>query len=250
MEAFSRRMQIAPSLHRVLVSRPILSTSAHQEALEFLKACLNPGSYVLDVGCSTGIFLRALTEAGFRALGCDIARQPVEFLKARGFQVYLGSVDDEYPHDWPEPAAVTSFFVLHHVEDPVKFLQALRSRFPRSVILIAEYYDMGVNLKLPQCRPPRTLTIWNCKALQLALEKAGYEKVTVRPTKHLPSEHSIPGAAKVGVGLRRLIPSQAFLFYYLAKRLLWPYALWLRLRHRSFALLGIGEPQRDASVPQ
>lgn len=241
MEAFASRMQLAPLLHRAPVARAVLSTSAHQEALEFLKAQLAPGSYVLDLGCGPGRFLRVLREAGFRALGCDIARAPVEFLQSQGFQVYLGSVD-EYPHHWPKPKAVTSFFVLHHVENPVEFLKGLHSRFPRSVILIAEYYDKGVNLELPQSRPPRTLTIWTPKALQLALTKAGYQKIIIKPTKSVPSEVSMPGAQKVYISLRRFIPLPVLTFYFMAKRLLWPYALWLRLRGHGFAVLGIAEP--------
>jgi hypothetical protein len=188
--------------------------------------------------------MRALEEAGFQALGCDIACPPVEFLKTQGYRAYVGSVDDEYPEDWPEPAVVTNFFVIHHVEDPVKFLQSLRSRFPRSTLMIAEYFDKGVNLRLPQCRPPRTLSVWNTESLKLALEKAGYRSVTVGPTRFLPSEVPMRGVQQLGVRLDRFLPSRAYWAYYLVKRLVfWPYSLWLRLRRRSFVVLGVAEPQ-------
>jgi SAM-dependent methyltransferase len=243
MAGFSDRMVRAKALHGLTAPKTALSTSAHQEALEFIKTRLAPGSCVLDVGCSTGIFMINLRNAGYKALGCDIAKAPVDFLKAQGFDVYLGSVD-EYPQEWPEPAAVTSFFVLHHIENPVEFLRQIHSRFPRSLIIISEYYDIGVNFELPQMKPPRTITIWTPESLQKLFAKAGYPNLMVKKTRSLSSEINMPLAGRAYARWRRFIPTWAVSLYFAARRALFsPYALWLRLRTRSFSLLAIAEPE-------
>lgn len=243
MAGFSDRMVRAKALHSLTIPQTALSTSAHQEALEFIKSRLAPGSYILDVGCSTGIFMINLKNAGFNALGCDIAKAPVDFLKTQGFSVYLGSID-EYPQEWPEPAVVTSFFVLHHIENPVEFLKQIHSKFPRSLIIISEYYDKGINFKLPQMKPPRTITLWTPESLQKLFAKAGYTNSMVKTTKSLASEVNMPLAGKTYARWRRFIPTFIVSFYFVSRRVLFsPYALWLRLRTRSFSLLAIAEPK-------
>ena len=242
MTAFADRMIRAPSLHHLSEPKAALTISAHQEALEILNTRLSPGSHVLDIGCSTGVFLRALRKAGFKPLGCDIAKAPVDFLKAQHYDVYAGSID-EYPPQWPEPEAVTSFFVIHHLENPVEFLNKIRAKFPRSLIIISEYYDKGVGFRSPQTKPPRTLTVWNPKSLHQLLIKVGYKKIISRQTKALPSELTIPLARKTYGTLHRLIPTFAVELYFTARRVLfWPYAFWLRLLGHSYAVLAVAEP--------
>lgn len=130
------------------------------------------GSYVLDIGCGTGSFMDRLEEEGFQPLGLDIAALPVAVLREDGRQVCHGSVES-VPRNWPEPVACTMHFVLHHVDNPVDFLGSIRTRFPNSVLIVA---DINASRRVyPAFRPPRHLTIWTAKSLQWSLRRAGYE---------------------------------------------------------------------------
>jgi 2-polyprenyl-3-methyl-5-hydroxy-6-metoxy-1,4-benzoquinol methylase len=168
----------------------------HQEyALKWLKDNVPQGAYVFDCGCSTGRFLIVLQKEGFQSLGMDIAEEPIKLLKEKGFQVVLGSIED-YPSDWPEPAAVTLFEVLEHLPDPVNFLKSILRRLPNSKLLLSvpsprRYGVDTVNY------PPHHFTWWTEHALSLALERAGYDGTVVFP--------KVSSNEFTGTGIGRLI---------------------------------------------
>ena len=242
MTEFNKRLMVAGSLHSTTTPGLTLWSSAHQESLKFLKKRFANGTRILDVGCGNGLFLNAMRSAGFEGLGCDVAKPVVEFLQSKGFTVCHGSVDD-CSFDGPEPSAVTSFFVLHHIPDPMGFLSTIRKRFPRSTLMISEYYDLGVDLTSPNSLPPRTLSLWTPEALRLALEKAGYSSVSVMPTKFAAREISIPGVQGAYARLHNVTPSFLLTLYFMAKRIVfWPLVLYRRVTGRSLAILAIAEP--------
>jgi len=73
MTEFNKRLMLANSLHGTPVPSLALWSSAYQESLKFLKKRFAKGTQILDIGCGTGLFLKALQAAGFEAVGCDIA---------------------------------------------------------------------------------------------------------------------------------------------------------------------------------
>lgn len=246
MAGYNTRLTVAGSLHNVPISDIALWSFTHQEALKFLKRRFAKGTRILDVGCSTGLFLKALRSAGFEAVGCDVAYPVVEFLRSQGFTVYHGSADD-CPLDAPAPAAITCFVVLHHIPDPLRFLTSIRSRFPRSVLIISENF-LGLKPdparpRNPRSLPPRTLTEWSCDSLRLALEKAGYSRISVMPTKWVATEISVPGVQSAYIRLHNVIPSYLLVLYFLVKRIaFWPLALRHRIGGRSRFILAIADP--------
>src|SRR5437667_123446 len=52
----------------------------YQKVFDFLKP-VKSGSMILDVGCGTGLFLRAATDAGLEPYGIDIAPKAIEISK-------------------------------------------------------------------------------------------------------------------------------------------------------------------------
>ena len=147
-------------------------TPAFYDVLDWLKARLPPGSTVLELGCGLGFFLHALRREGFNAAGLDVAEMVVELNRQDGFPVWHGPVES-LPAGWVSPQAVVSFFMLHHLENPLGFLRAIRQRAPDAPLAIAVYgpSNKGTAASLP----PRTLIRWNGRALATALQLAGYE---------------------------------------------------------------------------
>lgn len=150
-------------------------TPAFEQVLDWLKETLPPGATVLDVGCGLGFFLHALRQAGFNAIGLDVADDPVRLNREDGFDVWQGPIET-LPEDWHKPDAVVSFFMVHHLEDPTNFFETVRKRFPDAPVAIAAYGP--TNVGDPSSLPPRTLIRWNSRGLKTALERAGYRADT------------------------------------------------------------------------
>lgn len=78
---------------------------------------------ILDVGCSTGIFLDAMREAGWDTLGVEIAPDAVAYARDRlNLNVLAGQLlDHELPFESFD--AVTFWDVLEHTFDPFENLK-------------------------------------------------------------------------------------------------------------------------------
>jgi len=150
-------------------------TPAFNDVLAWLKRRLAPGSTVLELGCGLGFFMHALRNAGFQAVGLDVAETPVELNRQDGFRVWHGPINS-MPHGWVKPDALVSFFVLHHIEDPIGYFTAARERAPAAPLAIAVHgqTDYRRRHESASSTPPRTLTKWNAQALAAALATAGY----------------------------------------------------------------------------
>ncbi|HUF53842.1 MAG TPA: hypothetical protein VMR52_08735, partial [Dehalococcoidia bacterium] len=116
----------------------------------------------------------ALQGAGYDQHGLEVAGPVVDFLHGAGFDVFHGTVND-VPDGRFDPVICSSFFVLHHVTDPVDFLTTIRRKFPRASLLLTEHYFGRNPYELGSLNlPPRRLTCWNRESLAVALEKAGF----------------------------------------------------------------------------
>ncbi len=76
----------------------------------------------LDIGCSTGTFVKLLEENGLDARGIDISDEAVRLAKKEGLPVEckdIFSVDQNQRFD-----CITAFDVIEHLRDPASFIQA------------------------------------------------------------------------------------------------------------------------------
>jgi SAM-dependent methyltransferase len=142
--------------------------------VEWLHGRVGRGGKVFEVGCGLGFFMHSLRREGFDVEGLDVAEKPVELNRSDGFRVWHGEVHT-VPDDWVDPEAVVCMFMLHHVVDPIAFLSAIRTRWPRAALAIAQYGPS--NQGNPAANPPRTLTRWSARSLETALARAGYARV-------------------------------------------------------------------------
>jgi SAM-dependent methyltransferase len=215
-------------------------TPAFGNVLSWLRQRLTPGSTVLELGCGLGFFLHALRNAGFQAVGLDVARTPVELNRQDGFKIWHGPIDS-MPRGWAAPDALVSFFVLHHIENPIGYLKAARERAPRAPLAIAVHGQNEYRRRRESAAsgPPRTLTKWNAQALGRALEAAGYR----------PSIHSIAstGAERKPLKLVRRLFGRAIAvppIYRLGKRIESSMlaALPQRARNEGYVVIAFAEP--------
>jgi SAM-dependent methyltransferase len=124
---------------------PVQSDPAALERL-VQAAALPLGSLVLDAGCGPGLVSAALLAAGHRVVGVDLSREMIERArvrcaphgeKARFLQasVYDKSLEAFGPFD-----AALSRYVLHHVEDPLRFVRRQIERLrPGGVLVVNDH---------------------------------------------------------------------------------------------------------------
>jgi len=228
------RSQILANPGRALWFRP------HEVALSWLRGNLSPGSRVLEIGFGLGQFLHALRNEGFVPMGLDVASSAAEWARRDGFEVWEGELST-LPLDWPEPAAVVTFFVLHHLTNPVSFLANIRTRWPKAPVLVGEYHiDSSHRVR---SLPPRTLSMWTEDAVREALRIAGFTP-WVEAFRKAPVEYHIPlSVALLAANLKSIDGGVLSKLYLKVKPVLFfPLAQWDRLRGRYGTLLGIGIP--------
>ncbi|MCP5055840.1 MAG: class I SAM-dependent methyltransferase [bacterium] len=87
---------------------------------------VEPGMDLLDYGSGAGLFLLVCKELGANAMGVDLYDESVERLRARGVEMFLGTL-----HDFVEANPdrrfdlITSSHVFEHLHDPVEALRLL-----------------------------------------------------------------------------------------------------------------------------
>jgi len=219
-------------------------TPAFGDVLDWLRQRLTPGSTVLELGCGLGFFLHALRNAGFQAVGLDVAQTPVELNRQDGFKVWHGPIDS-MPHGWVEPDALVSFFVLHHIENPIGYLKAARERAPRAPLAIAVHAQNDYRRRRESAAsgPPRTLTKWNAQALARALVAAGY-RPSIQPVASTGAERKPLKLVRRLFGRAIALPP----IYRLGKRIEASMlaALPQRARNNGYVVVAFAEPSIQA----
>jgi 2-polyprenyl-3-methyl-5-hydroxy-6-metoxy-1,4-benzoquinol methylase len=137
-EAFDSQ---APKFERAPVqSDPVALARLVQEA-SFPPACR-----VLDAGCGPGLVSRAFLAAGYRVVGVDLSPEMIERAKARCAEFgdtarFLNTslFDDTLTALGPFDATI-SRYVLHHVVDPVAFVERqVELLGPRGVLVMCDH---------------------------------------------------------------------------------------------------------------
>ena len=203
VEDFADRLRLRPFLLRTLEHAP--PSVCYKLALEHLEAHVARGSTVFEIGVGTGAFLHLLRRRGYNAVGLDVAEPVVRLLKQEGFRVWHGTLQT-LPESFVEPAFVCSFFVLHHLSDPIDFVQSIRRRFPSSPVVLAvadgktirRIHGGAIRHGRAKSKfhalPPRTPSWWTGKSVETLLTRAGYKAevfiVTEQPINVLPLQLS------------------------------------------------------------
>ena len=107
----------------------VAPVQSNPEALASLVrfADLPPGSRVLDAGCGPGLVSESFLKAGHSVLGVDLSAEMVARARKRGMEYgdratfIQGSIYGNIPGDCFD--AAVSRYVVHHVTDPLKFIE-------------------------------------------------------------------------------------------------------------------------------
>lgn len=86
------------------------------------------GQRWLDIGCDTGLLLKAAQEElGIAPVGIDVAGRAVEMARRSGVDAYQFSIENAPPELSGFPVA-TAVDLIEHVPDPGEFLRRVRDR--------------------------------------------------------------------------------------------------------------------------
>lgn len=99
-----------------------------REILDAIRAQLGDRSHpvsLLDVGCSSGVFMIAAQARGFNAQGVEPAPKAAKSAQAAGFPVFCGTLEQAA---FPDRTfdAITVLEVIEHLRDPVGLLRECR----------------------------------------------------------------------------------------------------------------------------
>lgn len=241
MEEFNNRLNNNHRMAKSNFSPPLGNTKLI--VMKWIKEHLQPGSYVMDIGCGPGYFLDALRDAGFKPIGLEPAISVVETLRQRGHTVLHGTPKylDDITDNFLEISACTCFYVLHHSADPLGFFKAIRRLFPNATLLLID----GAWWRHPYPQPPRHFTMWTADSLSFALRKAGYEPEVIElPRKEL--DLGLPIAPFLPI----LTANERFMLLYRFYRrikpvLLWPLAQWQILYGKPRVLFACAKPIKE-----
>ena len=154
----------------------------------FPLSALNQGEAgtLLDVGCGRGDLAASWIAAGWRAVGVEPSPEAAAVARVRGVETLIGTLETVVLPSESVDAAVFRHS-LEHVLDPhadlARVLAALRPRGRAAVIVPnwgswqrRAFAETWFPLELPRHR-----THFTAEGLRLALERAGFADVEVRP---------------------------------------------------------------------
>jgi SAM-dependent methyltransferase len=163
------------------------------------------GERLLDIGCDTGVFLKAAKEEfGIIPVGIDVAARAVEEARRDGIEAYRTRLE-EAPAELSGFAASTAIDLVEHVADPAAFLREVRGRLrPGGVVYLetpnihSAVYRFGRMLAglsggrpaglLERLFPPQHIQYFTAASFGDMAARAGLEVVSVS-TRVLPRSH-------------------------------------------------------------
>jgi SAM-dependent methyltransferase len=143
---------------------------------------------LLDVGCGFGRFVALMQERGWAAEGVDPSSSAVRIGAQRGRPIRLGSLEGMATDGAPYHA-VTMFYVLEHVADPMAALRKVAAllvpggtlvlRVPHTTPIVRLLAPFGLGRTLYD--PPFHLYDFSPQVLRAMLRRAGFEDVRTFP---------------------------------------------------------------------
>jgi len=97
----------------------------HRRRIKKLKS-LSTSRKVLDVGCTTGLFLDEAALAGYETFGIELSEKNVKIAEKKGHDVFLGDLENYIKNSLNEKfSVITCFDVVEHIENPYGFMKLL-----------------------------------------------------------------------------------------------------------------------------
>lgn len=148
---------------------------------------------VLDIGCGYGFFLEEMVRRGYDVEGVELSKPAAAIARQKtGAVIHGQAIEDIEPVDRFD--AVTMFYVIEHVTDPLAVLKTVRSMLRPGGLLVLRYPNTTPIIRL--CPPlARKLTVMQApshihdfagRSMDILLERAGFidsKTVTMAATR-------------------------------------------------------------------
>jgi len=144
--------------------------------------------YILDIGCSSGNFLKSARKLGFNIEGVEPAPAAVATARSYGFKIYEGEIEHkEIPKNYFN--VLTLFEVIEHLNNPLLLLKQCKDILkPGGILVIGtgntdswtqkvksnnwEYYDIN--------KHGGHISFFNKSSIRLLAKKAGFEVLSIK----------------------------------------------------------------------
>jgi 2-polyprenyl-3-methyl-5-hydroxy-6-metoxy-1,4-benzoquinol methylase len=144
------------------------------------------GADLLDVGCGDGGFLRVARALGFRVRGIEFDPEAALQVCAQGFDVSPTSIAESVVAE-ASLDHITLSHVIEHLHGPVDELKRMRQWLrPGGRIWVQTPNGRGAGAERYGAdwrglEPPRHLVIFGPESLRMALNRSGFERVSLLP---------------------------------------------------------------------
>ena len=158
---------------------------------------------ILDVGCSTGLFLRKAEEYGWRAYGIDISEDAARYARENyGLNVIGGKIEtsDFKPGFFD---VITFFDSLEHMADPLRALRRARELLKEGGLIVITTPDISGLLPMATYlilakrfgiwhhpSPPAHLYEFSKVTVRKLLKKAGFKTIYIS-SEQIPMGYSV-----------------------------------------------------------
>jgi SAM-dependent methyltransferase len=164
-----------------------------REAADHLDALGNGSGppRLLDVGCGYGGFVALMRDRGWDAEGVDPSPVTVAAASAKGIPVRLGTLD-EFSDSGASYRAITMFYVLEHLFDPMSALRKVFALLEPGGVLLLRVPDTTPIVRLLSpfglgdglYDPPFHLFDFPPRVLARMLAEAGFGKIRTFPGRN------------------------------------------------------------------
>ncbi len=159
---------------------------------------------LLDVGCSTGVFLRVARDAGWNVSGIDVSRGAIEYARqAHQLDARVATIEELAASVTQEFDVVTMFDSLEHMPQPVAALRAAHQLLQNDGWLVITTPNIdGWFPRFTYRLFARTIGAWehptppghtyqfSRQTLRAALNKSGFDVVYCR-TEAIPAAYTV-----------------------------------------------------------
>jgi len=191
----------------------ILMRKNFDEIAHFLNAKFQNKGTILDVGCAYGHFVEIMQNYGWTATGIDPSPATIISAKKRKLDIFKTTLEKcSFPKDSFD--AITMFYVLEHLHDPISALQKLFEllkpgglivlRIPHSTPIVNLIALLGIKNNIYHV--PFHLYDFSPKVVRIILEKTGFSDIKIIPgSPTIPKKYMERLVSKFSGNLAKII---------------------------------------------
>lgn len=150
-------------------------------------------NHLLDLGCGSGVLMRASAKAGWQAEGLDVSQTAAAHLRGLGYEVFCGELQKAcYPAGRFD--VVVASELLEHVPDPQTVVsEVARILRPGGLFWATTPHGRGLSARLLREKwtivsPIEHLQLFSRRGMRLMLAKAGFSRIRIATHGVNPSE--------------------------------------------------------------